>query len=113
MEFFMSGSFDEIKIWSLKYSFKFINTIKVYEDEDFYLNEENLSDISLYLLGRDLMVSRYRLHDNQFKIWDLKTYKCLQTFEEKSFINILIITKNNDIFTETSDNKINLWKILF
>jgi WD40 repeat protein len=101
---FASGSYGEIKVWHIKADN--INCIKTLE-----AHEESLHGIDLNLLGGDFMVSRTYL-DDEYKIWDLKTYKCLKTYKEDSQIERLICTKNKEIITATDDNQLNIWKIL-
>jgi WD40 repeat protein len=103
-ETFACGSYEGvIKIWSIKAdtSIECIRTLEA--------PEGRLYGIYLNLLGNDLMLSRSRC---ECKIWDVKTYKCIKTFYEDSFINKMIVTKNQNIITETQDNKVNMWKIL-
>jgi WD40 repeat protein len=99
-ETFASGSEGEIKIWSIKEDIQCIKTIIAYEGICWgvYLN----------LLGNDFMISR--IGDHEFKIWDLKTYQCLKTYEEDSRIRELIVTKNNEIITITESNEVNVWR---
>jgi WD40 repeat protein len=99
-ETFASGSEGEIKIWSIKEEIQFIKTIKAYEGICW--------GVFLNLLGNDFMISR--IGDCEFKIWDLKNYECLKTYEEDSRIRELIVTKNNKIITVTEDNKLNVWR---
>jgi hypothetical protein len=100
-ETFASSSIGDIKIWSIKENFECIKTIYAHEDTETY--------IFLNLLGKDFMVSR---SEYEFKIWDGKTYECLITHKEDSYIRHLIVTKNNNIITATEDKKVNVWKII-
>jgi len=102
---FASGSYGEIKLWYIKPDLS-VQCIKTLE-----AHEESLHGIDLNPLGSDFMVSRTYL-DDEFKIWDIKTYKCLKTYKEESLIERLICTKNQEIITATDDNKLNTWKIL-
>lgn len=105
---FVSVSSDgEIKFWCIKseknYIIECINTIKAYEQK---------SLVFLYVLGDEYIVSR-QFKKREFKIWDVKNYKCINTYKEESYIKRLIVTKNNNIITGTFlDRKVNVWKIL-
>lgn len=107
-DMFASGSYSEIKIWSIEEdaSIECIYTI---------ITHENLDCISLHLLGSNYMISSAC---NEFKIWsvknwdDLETLECLKTYNEDSNIKKLIVTKNGNIITSTSDKKVNVWQLL-
>jgi WD40 repeat protein len=101
-ETFASGCFKEIKIWSIKGNIECIKTIDAHDSNGY--------GIVLNSLGNDFIVSRAS-EGCEFKIWDVKSYECLKTYNEDSAINRLIVTKNQDIITETKDMKVNVWKI--
>jgi WD40 repeat protein len=101
-ETFASGSWREIKIWSFKAEIECIKTINAHENSNFFYYT------FLNLLGSDFMISRS--HD-EFKIWDLKNYECIKTHKEDSEIRDLIVTKNNNLITRTSNNKVSVWQI--
>jgi WD40 repeat protein len=100
-ETFASGSKGEIKIWSIKADKADIECIR---SINAYVN----GYISLHLLGNDIMVSR---SGDEFKIWDVKNYECLNTYKEDSYIRRMIVTKNQNIITATNDNSVNIWQI--
>jgi hypothetical protein len=54
----------------------------------------------LKLLGSEYIVSRAEQGD-EFKIWDLKNYECMQTYREDSDIKRLIVMKDNSVITQT------------
>jgi WD40 repeat protein len=103
---FASGSNGEIKIWSIKDEtiIECIRTLNAHEKS--YYN------ICLYHLGNDYMVSRTN-DDREFKIWDVKNFKCLRVYKEDSEFHHLIVTKSNSnsnsIITGTKDKKVNFW----
>jgi WD40 repeat protein len=94
---------DEIKFWSIKEdnSIECIRTLEAYKESShyFYLNN----------FGSDVMVSRLK---SEFSIWDVNTYECIKTYKENSYIESLIVTKDQKIVTATNDNKVNLWKVV-
>jgi hypothetical protein len=100
-ETFANANFGQIKIWSIKEDIQYLKTIKAHNDRYPF--------IFLYLLGKDLMVSRSK---DEFIIWDVKNYNYSKTYKEDSFIQRLIVTGENNIITVTDRNKVNLWKIL-
>jgi hypothetical protein len=54
------------------------------------------------------MVSRA---NDEFTIWDAKTYECLKTYKEDSDIRKFIVTKNKNIITTKKDMKVSVWEI--
>lgn len=97
-ELFASGSFMRIKIWSVTKDFECIMTLK---------NNLTMCYVYLNLFKNDFMVSRS--NREEFKVWDLKTYDCLYTYNEDSNILKLIVNKNI-IITRTEENKISAWE---
>jgi WD40 repeat protein len=93
-EIFASGSLAEIKIWSIKLDFECIKTIKAKNGWITFLN----------LLGNGFMVSG---SESEFKICDVNNYESLKTYHEDSEIKSLIVAKNHNIITTTSDKKVN------
>jgi WD40 repeat protein len=96
-ETFASGSFGEIKIWSIKENIQCIKT----------RNSEKKHYVYLRLLGNDFIVSRCL---NEFKIWDVENYECVKTFEEEKPIKGMTVTGDNSIITGLDNKKVNLWK---
>jgi hypothetical protein len=100
-ETFASGSYREIKIWSIKANIICLKNIRAHEEVcEFF--------IFLQLVENDFIVSQ---SGDEFKIWDLKNYQCSKTYKENSGITAMIVTKNKNIITGTGDNKVNLWQI--
>jgi WD40 repeat protein len=99
-EILLSGSYGEIKIRSIKDDFKCLKTIKGLEGYIY----------SLYPLGKDHFVSASKT--SSFKIWNVnQPYDCVKTIDENFPINEIIVTKNSQIITATSDKKLNLWTV--
>lgn len=101
---FASASKAEIKIWynsaNLDFNIECIKTIFAHESTNCFIYLSNL--------GPDLIVSKSK---DEFKIWNWKTYECLKSYKEDSFIQRLIVTKNNKIITATKDSIVNIWHI--
>jgi hypothetical protein len=100
-ETFASGSIGEFKIWCIKSEIECIRTI--------FSHQNSESGILLNLVGIDFIASRS--NNNEFKIWDIKNYECVASYEEDSKIEALIVTQNIDIITATTESKVNLWQI--
>jgi WD40 repeat protein len=101
---FASGSRNGvIKIWSIKEdsTIECISTIKS--------PENRYNSILLQNLSKEFMVSMSGI---ELKIWDVKTYECINTFIEDSLIRFNVCTKNLDILSITDDKKVNLWKTI-
>jgi WD40 repeat protein len=108
---FVSGSMDgDIKFWSIKsgYNIECVFTVKSYIPTNY--------GVHLYLFGNDLMVYRQK-RSNEFQIWHLKSFECLQTFKEEFKIHHMVVTKQNTILAslnydfENKKQKIIVWKI--
>jgi WD40 repeat protein len=102
---FASASFGVIKIWSMKNaktdeSIECVRTIRAHENSE--------TGIFLHRLGNDLFLSRS--YNNEFIIWDIKTYECLKIYKEDSPIFRLIVTNDNKIINSTKD-RVNLWVV--
>lgn len=103
---FANSSFDGvIKIWYIKQDsiIECLKTILAYRND---------SSVYLKLLENEIFIS-YIYNSNEFRLWDLRTYKH-KVYREDTGIIRLIVTKNNtfNFITYTSDKKVNVWKIL-